>query len=88
MRALICSVCSAQLATAEIHALPSADPGDVNGDGYVDSDDAVYLLRYTFNPESYPLASNGDVNGDGYVDSDDAIYLLRYTFDPELFPIA
>lgn len=88
VRALICSVCSAQLATAEIHALPSADPGDVNGDGYVDSDDAVYLLRYTFNPESYPLASNGDVNGDGYVDSDDAIYLLRYTFDPELFPIA
>ena len=61
--------------------------GDVNGDGVVDSDDAIYLLRFTFNPDSYPLHASGDVDGSGSIDSDDAIYLLRYTFDSELFPI-
>ena len=29
----------------------------MNGDGFVDSDDAIYLLRYTLMPDRYPLAS-------------------------------
>ena len=32
--------------------------GDMNGDGTVNSDDAIYLLRYTLNPEKYPLVCN------------------------------
>lgn len=87
-KSFVCSGCGETLATAEIAALPYALDGDINGDGVIDSDDAVYLLRHTFNPDAYPLSANGDVNGDGAIDSDDSIYLLRYTFDPALFPIA
>ena len=87
-KSFVCSGCGETLAAAEIAALPYALAGDINGDGVIDSDDAVYLLRHTFNPDAYPLSANGDVNGDGVIDSDDSIYLLRYTFDPGLFPIA
>lgn len=61
--------------------------GDVNGDGYVNSDDAIYLLRYTLSPSRYPINQNGDMNGDGYVNSDDAIYLLRHTLSPVRYPL-
>ena len=33
--------------------------GDMNGDGTVNSDDAIYLLRHTLDPEKYPLATGG-----------------------------
>ena len=29
--------------------------GDMNGDGRVDSNDAIYLLRHVMSPERYPL---------------------------------
>ena len=61
--------------------------GDINGDETIDSDDAIYLLKYTFLPETYPIVQSGDMNGDGRVDSDDAIYLLKYTFLPERYPL-
>ncbi len=67
---------------------PSGPRGDVNGDGVVDSDDAIYLLNYAMadaetRDEDYPLAHGGDVNGDGAIDSDDAIYLLNYAMADE-----
>ena len=61
--------------------------GDVNGDGKVDSDDAIYLLRHTMLSAQYPINQNGDMNGDGKVDSDDAIYLLRHTMLPGTYPL-
>ncbi|MBR6558618.1 MAG: hypothetical protein IKT70_06365 [Clostridia bacterium] len=61
--------------------------GDVNGDGYVNDRDAIYLLRYTLMPELYPINQNGDMNGDGDVNDRDAIYLLRYTLVPESYPL-
>ncbi len=61
--------------------------GDVNGDGYVNSNDAIYLLRYTLSPNRYPINQNGDMNGDGYVNSNDAIYLLRHTLTPNRYPL-
>lgn len=61
--------------------------GDVNGDGYVNSDDAIYLLRCTLSPSRYPINQSGDMNGDGYVNSDDAIYLLRHTLSPVRYPL-
>ncbi|MBR6916418.1 MAG: hypothetical protein IKN36_08665, partial [Clostridia bacterium] len=61
--------------------------GDFNGDEAVTDDDAVYLLFYTFFPETYPLNQDGDVNGDGTVTDDDAVYLLFYTFFPDVYPL-
>ena len=61
--------------------------GDLNGDGMVDSDDAIYLLYSTLLPDSYPLNQSGDMNGDGMTDSDDAIYLLYYTLLPDAYPL-
>ena len=52
--------------------------GDVNGDGYVDSDDAALILKYDVGLIDELYEALGDVNGDGYVDSDDAALILKY----------
>lgn len=62
--------------------------GDVNGDNYVDSNDAVQLLYHTLIPERYTINQNGDFNGDNYVNSDDAIHLLYFTLIPERYPLS
>ena len=51
--------------------------GDVNGDGVVNSDDAVCILRYLAGYDVDVKIENGDVNGDGVVNSDDAVCILR-----------
>lgn len=52
--------------------------GDVNGDGVVDSDDAVCILKYLAGFDVGNLQiSNGDMNHDGIVDSDDAVRILK-----------
>ena len=61
--------------------------GDVNGDGYVTSDDAIYLLYHTTNDVEYPINQDGDFDGNGYVTSDDAIYLLYHVMLPAQYPI-
>lgn len=61
--------------------------GDVNGDGRVDKDDAIYLLRYVVFPDKYPINTNCDVNADGTIDKDDAIYLLRHVVFPDKYPL-
>lgn len=62
--------------------------GDMNGDGVVNNEDAVYLLRYTlFGDELFNLNQSGDLNGDDIINSDDAIYLLRYWMLPEEYPL-
>ena len=63
--------------------------GDTNGDGFVNSADAIYLLRHTIMPERYPLNGTGfDYNHDGAVDADDAVYLLYAAMLPERYPLS
>lgn len=53
--------------------------GDVNGDGEVDSDDAVLVLRYFAGLDTEEMIHElADVNGDGEIDSDDSVAILRY----------
>jgi hypothetical protein len=67
--------------------IPDSVTGDMDGNGLVDSDDAIYLLYSTFLPDRYPLNQDADFNDDGLVDSDDAIYLLYHTFLPDRYPL-
>ena len=63
------------------------EKGDVNGDGDVDTDDAIYLLRHTLLQSEYPVNQSVDFDGSGKVDTDDAIYLLRHTLLPSEYPL-
>lgn len=62
--------------------------GDVNGDGVVNSDDAIHLLRHYLMSHKYSINQNGDMDGNGTLDSNDSIYLLRYTMWPNKYPLA
>ena len=64
-------------------------PGDLNGDGSVTAEDAVYLLYHTlFGAERYPVAGSCDFDKDGAVTAGDAVYLLYHTlFGAERYPL-
>ena len=62
-------------------------PGDLNEDGFVNEDDAIYLLRHVLMPENYAVNQPVDYDNSNSVDEDDAIYLLRHVLMPEQFPI-
>lgn len=68
--------------SAEVTVTVTAAPqlGDVNGDGYIDSADAMLCLRYSVGlkelTEEQKRAAN--VNHDSFVDAGDAIKILRY----------
>lgn len=52
--------------------------GDADGNGVIDSVDALIVLRYVMNLiDSIPVYDNADVNGNGTVDSDDVLLILR-----------
>jgi hypothetical protein len=54
--------------------------GDIDGNGDVDFDDAVYIAMHTIYGGLYfPLYADGDVDSSGDVDFDDAIYLAMHT---------
>ena len=58
----------------------SAALGDVNGDGVVNSTDALIVLSADVgvNTSQYCPMNCGDVNGDGYVNSTDALISLSF----------
>lgn len=53
--------------------------GDVNGNGEVDIDDAVCILRHLVNkPNDNFVEAAADVNDNGEIDIDDAVMVLKY----------
>ena len=61
--------------------------GDIDGNGIINSDDAIYLLRNTLFETMYPVIVEDDVDGNGKYNSDDAIHLLRHTLFPSMYPL-
>lgn len=58
-------------------------PGDINGDGKVNVDDALLLLNYVCDLRKDEVKGNPDVNGDDAVNNKDVVILLRYIAEVE-----
>jgi hypothetical protein len=53
--------------------------GDINGNGKVDINDAIYLAKHVAGWSGYEvIKANGDINCDGNVNINDAIYLAKH----------
>jgi uncharacterized protein YjdB len=67
-------------ASVVVNVVASAQLGDINMDGYIDSADAMIALKVAVGKRVLTTAEQAvaDVNGDGYVDAADAIRILRY----------
>ncbi len=61
--------------------------GDIDLNGELTKDDAIYLLRCVVFPDKYPLTADGDIFKDGVINKDDAIYLLRHIVFPDKYPL-
>ena len=61
--------------------------GDVNGDGFINDRDVLYLLDHTLFSSTYPIKGTGDMNGDGFVNDRDVLYLLDHTLFPNTYPL-
>ncbi|MBR3145087.1 MAG: hypothetical protein IKF53_04250 [Clostridia bacterium] len=61
--------------------------GDVNNDGTITDQDAIYTLFHYFFGENYPVNQPCDFNGDGSFTDQDAIYLLFYYFFNDNYPL-
>ena len=64
-------------------------PGDMDEDGEVSINDAIYLFNAAMFPDTYPISSGQrtDYNNDGTFDMNDAIYLFNHVMFPDAYPI-
>lgn len=53
-------------------------PGDVNGDGKINSRDALSIIKYASGQDLNINLNNADVNADGKVNSRDALVIIKY----------
>ena len=64
----------------EVYESVAVKYGDVNGDGKINTDDALLILQYVVGLST--IDGNGakaaDVNGDGRIDTNDALGILQY----------
>ena len=91
---VVCACCGFVLAEGKEHHFENADDcvcddcgyeralrGDVDNDGDIDSDDAVYLVYHIFFGDGeYPTYQPLDFDGDGKETTDDSIYLLYFIY--------
>ncbi len=61
--------------------------GDVDDNGKVDLDDAIYLLYHVNFPDVYKVNQTTDFDSSGASDLDDAIYLLYHVNFPTVYPL-
>ena len=62
-------------------------PGDVDENGEVDLNDAIYLLYHVNFSDTYPVNQSVDFDSSGTVDLNDAIYLLYHVNFPVSYPL-
>ncbi len=63
---------------------PTANTGDANGDGTVDTADVVSIVNFILGKESSSfIQENADVNGDGEVLIDDAVLTVQMILDAQ-----
>lgn len=69
--------------------IQNAIRGDMDNNGKLNSNDAVYLLYHVmFGKNDYPIHQSGDMDGNDKVNSNDAVYLLYHImFGEEDYPI-
>ena len=53
-------------------------PGDINGDGVVNTKDLTRLMKYLSGEEVDVVSEAADVNGDGAVNGKDLTRLMKY----------
>ncbi len=64
-------------------------PGDIDGNGELDIQDALALFKYSMLPATYPLEYSGDVdfNRDGEINIQDALQLFKHSMLPSVYPL-
>lgn len=74
-------IIAASIAASSVAGIASADNTryDVNGDGYINAKDALFVLRLSL--EYDDIGARYDVNDDGYVNAKDALFILRYSLE-------
>lgn len=57
--------------------------GDMDGNGYTDVIDALYLVDYIYKSGPAPVGGDAraDINCDNLIDINDAVFLIRYLFE-------
>ena len=75
----VCTACG--------HSQGEQIKGDMNCNGVVNVDDAIYLLQHVLMPTMFQVDQTADIDKNGSVNVDDAIYLLQHVLMPELFPL-
>lgn len=80
MKKLTAVISAISLAAALTVGSSAATLGDVNGDGKINSADALYVLQYSvgMSVKNFNKAA-ADINGDGKINSADALKILRIT---------